>query len=114
VLLLKDNESKEDLLKLTKEDLLLRWFNYHLTRSAYSGKEIKNFSGDIKDSIAYTYLLKQIAPTNFQPPVSLNPLSESDSLKRAEKMLDEAEKLKAREFVTANDVVGGNQKLNMA
>jgi hypothetical protein len=114
VLLLKDGESKEDLLKLTKEELLLRWFNYHLTRSAYSGREVKNFSGDIKDSIAYTYLLKQIAPANFQPPVSLNPLSESDSLKRAEKMLDEAEKLKAREFVTPNDVVIGNQKLNMA
>lgn len=29
-------------------------------------------------------------------------------------MLNEAEKLKARDFVTANDVVTGNQKLNMA
>lgn len=29
-------------------------------------------------------------------------------------MLNEAEKLKARDFVTASDVVCGNQKLNMA
>jgi hypothetical protein len=29
-------------------------------------------------------------------------------------MLGEADKLSAREFVTANDVVLGNQKLNMA
>lgn len=112
--MLKNGETIEDLLKLTKEELLLRWFNYQLNRTAYSGKEIHNFSEDIKDSIAYTYLVNQIAPDNHQPTLSLNPLSESDNLKRAEKLLDEAEKLKAREFVTANDIVTGNNKLNMA
>ena len=60
VLLLKDGETTEDLLKLSKEELLLRWMNYHLARSDYNGPEIKNFSGDIKNSIAYTYLIKQI------------------------------------------------------
>lgn len=75
VLLLKDGENKEDLLKLTKEELLLRWLNYHLARSGYSGREVKNFSGDIKDSIPYTYLLKQICPQNHQPPVTLAPLN---------------------------------------
>ena len=34
--------------------------------------------------------------------------------RRAEKMLSEADKMSAREFVTANDVISGNQKLNMA
>ena len=43
VLLLRDGETKEDLLKLTKEELLLRWMNYHLEKSAYPGKEVKNF-----------------------------------------------------------------------
>lgn len=75
VLLLRDGETKEDLLKLTKEELLLRWVNYHLVRSGYSGREIKNFSGDIKDSTAYTYLLKQICPANYQPTVTLGPLN---------------------------------------
>lgn len=114
VLLLRDGETKEDLLKLTKEELLLRWMNYHLDRSDYKGKEIKNFSSDIKDSIPYTYLLKQISPGNLSPPVNLGPLNESDLVKRAEKMLNEADKLNAREFVTSNDVVQGNPKLNMA
>lgn len=114
VLLLRDGETKEDLLKLTKEELLLRWFNYHLARSAYNGREIRNFGNDIKDSIAYTYLLKQICPANYQPPVTLGPLNESDVNRRAELMLNEAEKLKARDFVTPHDVVSGNQKLNMA
>jgi hypothetical protein len=35
-------------------------------------------------------------------------------LSRAEKMLDEAEKLKAREFLTPTEVVNGNKKLNTA
>ena len=39
---------------------------------------------------------------------------EKDSLKRAERMLNEADKLKVREFVSANDVVTGHPKLNMA
>ena len=77
VFLLKDGETKEDLLKLTKEELLLRWMNYHLAKSGYTGKEVKNFSSDIKDSVAYTYLLKQIAPHDTKPPLSLGPLSVS-------------------------------------
>jgi hypothetical protein len=77
VLLLKDGESKEDLLKLTKEELLLRWMNYHLAKSGYPGREVRNFSNDIKDSIAYTYLLKQIAPANYQPAVTLGPINVS-------------------------------------
>lgn len=39
---------------------------------------------------------------------------ESDLLKRAEQMLKEADKLKAREFITSHDVCNGVQKLNMA
>ncbi len=75
MLLLRDDETKEDLLKLTKEELLLRWVNYHLAKSTYSGREIRNFSNDIKDSIAYTHLLKQIQPVNYQPSLNLAPLN---------------------------------------
>lgn len=114
VALLKDGETTEDLLKLTKEALLLRWMNYHLSRSGYTGKEVQNFSGDIKDSIAYIHLLNQIAPKNYEPKVTTGALNESDVTKRAEKMLYEAEKLKVREFVSANDVTNGIAKLNMA
>ena len=74
VFLLKDGETQEDLLKLSKEALLLRWVNYHLQKSNYSGKEVKNFSSDIMDSVAYIYLLNQIAPRNHIPAVSLAPL----------------------------------------
>ena len=45
--LLQEGESIEDLLKLSPEELLLRWVNYHLRKSG-SNKRINNFSGDIK------------------------------------------------------------------
>jgi hypothetical protein len=79
VVLLKDGETKEDLLKLTKEELLLRWVNYHLARSNYKGNDIKNFGGDIKDSVAYIYLLHQIAPKNGDTlPLNLTAINLSD------------------------------------
>jgi hypothetical protein len=114
VLLLRDGETKEDLLKLSKEELLLRWINYHLARSNYKGPEIRNFTEDIKNSVAYTHLLKQISPAGQQPALTLNALTESDLNRRAGQMLSEAEKLKAREFVSPEDVVNGNHNLNLA
>lgn len=54
-------ESLEDLLALSPEEILLRWFNYHL-KEAGSSRRVNNFSGDIKDSECYTILLNQIAP----------------------------------------------------
>lgn len=39
---------------------------------------------------------------------------ETDDLKRAENMLQQADKLGCRQFVTPADVVSGNPKLNLA
>ena len=41
-------------------------------------------------------------------------LQQSDLLKRAEETLKQAEKIGCREFVTAQDVVDGVEKLNLA
>uniref|UniRef100_A0A7N6A6J6 Plastin-2 n=1 Tax=Anabas testudineus TaxID=64144 RepID=A0A7N6A6J6_ANATE len=85
VALLRDGESLEDLMKLSPEELLLRWANYHLEDSGYG--KINNFSSDIK---------------------------EKEDLKRAECMLDQADRLGCRQFVMPADVVRGNPKLNLA
>jgi len=61
VALLEEGETLEDFLKLSPEEILIRWVNYHLRRSG-CGRVIHNFTADIKDSIAYTHLLHQIAP----------------------------------------------------
>lgn len=44
--LLSDGEELEQLMKLSPEDLLLRWVNYHLNNAGW--KKISNFSQDIK------------------------------------------------------------------
>jgi len=107
--LLEPGETLEDLLKLSPEQILLRWVNYHLKNSG-SSKRVKNFSGDIKDSEAYTLLLNQLAPKKCD----LNALNESNPLKKAEMVLNNAAKIECRKFVRPRDIVAGNPKLNLA
>ncbi|CAH1245696.1 PLS3 [Branchiostoma lanceolatum] len=108
--LLNTGVDPKDLLKLTPEETLLRWVNYN-TKSTGIGN-ITNFGYDIRDSEAFTYLLKQIAPSDSG--VDLGPLKEKDPEQRAELMLQNADKLGCRAFVTPKDVVRGNSKLNTA
>jgi hypothetical protein len=107
--LLEDGESIEDFLKLPVEQILLRWVNYHLKNSGHQ-KRIKNFTGDIKDSEAYTILLNQIAPKDCDK----RGLQESDINKRAGIVIENADKIGCKKFVTSKDIVKGNQKLNIA
>lgn len=44
--LLREGETLADLMKLSPEELLLRWANFHLENAGC--QPIKNFSGDIK------------------------------------------------------------------
>lgn len=46
IALLKEGEDLEELMKLSPEELLLRWVNYHLTNAGWPN--INNFSQDIK------------------------------------------------------------------
>jgi hypothetical protein len=107
--LLEEGETIEDLLKLPIDQILLRWFNYHLKNAGHS-RRVKNFTSDIKDSENYTVLLAQIAPQHCNK----NGLQEKDLNKRAEMVLQNADKLDCRKFVTAKDICKGNQKLNLA
>jgi len=106
--LLKEGETLGDLLKMPKEDLLLRWFNYHLEKAGHPDK-ITNFSGDIKDSVKYTVLLNQLDNKKCDK----SALEETDTTKRAQKMLDTAKKLGVDSYVTPKDVTTGNNKLNI-
>jgi hypothetical protein len=78
--LLNPGEQLSDLLKLSPEQLLLRWFNYHLKAANYD-KKITNFSGDVKDSEKYTILLNQLNK-NLCDKSALN---ESDKKKKSQK-----------------------------
>ncbi|KAI9000309.1 calponin homology domain-containing protein [Gaertneriomyces semiglobifer] len=107
--LLEAGESLEEFLKLPPEQILLRWFNYHLKKANWSRK-VTNFSGDVKDAENYTVLLNQLAPSTC----SRQPLNIGDHLERAEAVLQNAEKLGCRKYLTPKSLVGGNPKLNFA
>ncbi|KAG9494232.1 hypothetical protein GDO78_001864 [Eleutherodactylus coqui] len=113
IALLKDGETLEELIKLSPEELLLRWVNYHLTNAKWPN--INNFSRDI---CAYFYLLKEIAPKDGSKAdddfIDFSGFNEPNDLKRANYMLNQADKLGCRQFVTPSDVVAGNPKLNLA
>ena len=50
----KEDEEMGDLLKLSPEELLLRWFNYHLKNAGHD-RQVSNFSSDVK-VIYYIYI----------------------------------------------------------
>uniref|UniRef100_A0A6Q2X1Q1 Plastin-2 n=1 Tax=Esox lucius TaxID=8010 RepID=A0A6Q2X1Q1_ESOLU len=117
IALLRDGESLEDLMKLSPEELLLRWANYQLEEAGCP--KINNFSSDIKDSKAYYNILNQVAPKGDEegiPPIAIDMsgIREKEDIKRAECMLEQADRLGCRQFVTATDVIRGNPKLNLA
>ncbi|KAJ3123348.1 hypothetical protein HK101_006363, partial [Irineochytrium annulatum] len=53
VRLLEEGETLEGFLKLPAEQILIRWFNYHLKKAGWHRK-VGNFSGDVKDGENYT------------------------------------------------------------
>ena len=105
--LLNPGEQLSDLLKLSPEQLLLRWFNYHLKAAGYD-KKITNFSGDVKDSEKYTILLNQLNKNLCDK----SALDEPDKKKRAKKVIENSKKLGAESYITPDDIVAGNSKLN--
>ncbi|KAF2457454.1 putative actin-bundling protein Sac6 [Lineolata rhizophorae] len=107
--LLEDDETLEQFLRLPPEQILLRWFNYHLKNAKWH-RTVSNFSTDVKDGENYTVLLNQLAPDMC----SRGPLQTRDLLQRAEQVLDNADKLECRKFLTPTSLVAGNPKLNLA
>lgn len=121
VALLREGETLEDLRRLTPEELLLRWVNYHLARAGVD-REITNFKEDIMDSEIYANLIQQVAPMHHQSeliPVN-SVVSGSDNLQRATRLLQNAAVLEADLFVLPEDIAfasekGSNRdKLNLA
>ena len=71
---------------------------------------VTNFSTDVKEGDNYTVLLNQLAPDQC----TRGPLQTRDLLSRAEQVLQNADKLDCRKFLTPTSLVAGNPKLNLA
>ncbi|KAL2178307.1 calponin homology domain-containing protein [Thermothelomyces heterothallicus CBS 202.75] len=108
--LLEEDETLEQFLRLPPEQILLRWFNYHL-KAANWPKRVQNFSNDVKDGENYTVLLAQIG---HEYGCTRAPLQTRDLLQRAEEVLQNADRLGCRKFLTPSSLVAGNPKLNLA
>jgi len=108
--LLDEDETLEQFLRLPPEQILLRWFNYHLKAANWS-RRVNNFSSDVKDGENYAVLMAQIGS---EYGVTRAPLQTQDLHQRAEEVLQEADKLGCRKFLTPKSLVAGNPKLNLA
>ncbi|KAF5349265.1 hypothetical protein D9756_009381 [Leucocoprinus leucothites] len=107
--LCEEGETIEDLLRLTPDQILLRWFNFHL-KAAGSQRRVNNFSRDVNDGENYTVLLHQLKPDQC----SLSPLQTRDLRQRAEQVLQNAANIGCRKYLTPSSLVSGNPRLNLA
>ncbi|KAG4964217.1 hypothetical protein JHK82_038441 [Glycine max] len=107
--LVEDDKDVEELISLAPDKLLLKWMNFHLKKAGYE-KQVTNFSSDLKDGEAYAYLLNALAPEVAGP----SALATSDPTERANMVLEQAEKLDCKRYLTPKDIVEGSPNLNLA
>ncbi|XWS31037.1 hypothetical protein CRYUN_Cryun23aG0042600 [Craigia yunnanensis] len=107
--LVDDSKDVEELLSLAPEKVLLKWMNFHLKKVGYE-KQVTNFSSDLKDGEAYAYLLNALAPEHSTP----STLDTKDPTERANMVLQQAEKLDCKRYLTPKDIVEGSPNLNLA
>jgi len=104
-----DSKDIDEVLSLSPEKMLLRWMNHHLKKAGYK-KTVNNFSSDVKDGEAYAYLLKALAPEH-SPETTLDT---KDPDERAKLILEQAEKLDCKRYLTPKDITEGSANLNLA
>ncbi|KAK3016123.1 hypothetical protein RJ639_006157, partial [Escallonia herrerae] len=107
--LVEDSKDVEELMGLPPEKVLLKWMNFQLKKSGYS-KQVTNFSSDLKDGEAYAHLLNVLAPEHGTTAT----LDTKDPTKRANLVLEQAEKMDCKRYVTPKDIVEGSTNLNLA
>ncbi|RDX65303.1 Fimbrin-2 [Mucuna pruriens] len=107
--LVNDSEGMEELMSLAPEKLLLRWMNFHLKKAGYK-KIVTNFSSDVRDAEAYAHLLNVLAPEYTNP----STLAVKNPYERAKLVLEHADKMGCKRYITARDIVEGSPNLNLA
>ncbi|MCD7448669.1 Fimbrin-2 [Datura stramonium] len=107
--LVDDSKDVEELMSLPPEKILLRWMNFQLKKAGYK-KIVTNFSSDMKDGEAYAHLLNVLAPEYKNPSM----LTVRDPLEKAKMVLEHADRMGCKRYLTAKDIVEGSPNLNLA
>ncbi|TVT97280.1 hypothetical protein EJB05_57486 [Eragrostis curvula] len=108
--LVEDSKEMEELMSLSPEKILLRWMNFQLKKGGFQ-RTVTNFSSDIKDSEAYACLLNVLAPECSAKPSAM---SVKDLLHRARLILEHADRMGCKRYLTPKDIVDGLPNLNLA
>ncbi|KAL6608034.1 hypothetical protein ACP70R_041097 [Stipagrostis hirtigluma subsp. patula] len=108
--LVEDSKEMEELMSLSPEKILLRWMNFQLKKGGFQ-RTVTNFSSDIKDSEAYACLLNVLAPECSAKPSAM---SVKDLLHRARLVLEHADRMGCKRYLTPKDIVDGLPNLNLA
>ncbi|KAL0000686.1 hypothetical protein SO802_014467 [Lithocarpus litseifolius] len=107
--LVDESSDVEELMSLPPDKVLLKWMNFHLQKAGYK-KPVTNFSSDLKSGEAYAYLLNVLAPEHCNP----STLDTKDPQERAKLILDHAERMECKRYLSPNDIVEGSPNLNLA
>ncbi|XP_028554385.1 fimbrin-2-like [Dendrobium catenatum] len=105
-----DSREMEELMILPPEKILLRWMNFQLKKGGFN-RAITNFSSDVKDSEAYACLLNVLAPEHS---IKLSGKNVKDPLERAKLVLEHADRMGCKRYLTPKDIVDGSPNLNLA
>lgn len=101
-----EDEEMHDLLALSPDQLLMRWFNYHLQNAGVKNR-VTNFSDDVKDGENYVHLLNQLDDSCNKAGLDMQ------GENRAQKILEDAQRLGVPKFLKPHDICSGNPKLNL-
>ncbi|KAL6217825.1 hypothetical protein ACLB2K_011042 [Fragaria x ananassa] len=107
--LVDDSKDVEELMSLPPEKILLRWMNFQLKKAQYK-KIVTNFSSDVKDAEAYAHLLNVLAPEHSKP----SALAAKNTMERAKLVLEHADRMGCKRYLTPKDIVEGSPNLNLA
>ncbi|TPX36732.1 hypothetical protein SmJEL517_g01164 [Synchytrium microbalum] len=97
---------------VTQEAALLAWMNDRLSQSTIT-RRVTNFTTDLADCECLLHLLNQVSPKEITHIDIKNTLSEADLTRRAQRMLELADRIKCRQFATDASIATGNKHLNM-